>query len=124
MAVVLENGLLELMLTKFTNARVETIEDVDGNYVEGVFIPLKDNNLKVAKNNHVYAYAYIMESHFPHKYGWTHYLKMKVSKEFTKTLAKRGYEVPFIGHAKNYVCTFNPPKKNRLYFIKANEYGL
>ena len=30
MAVVLENGLLELMLTKFTNARVETIEDVDG----------------------------------------------------------------------------------------------
>ena len=60
MAVVLENGLLELMLTKFTNARVETIEDVDGNYVEGVFIPLKDNNLKVAKNNHVYAYAYIM----------------------------------------------------------------
>lgn len=65
-----------------------------------------------------------MESHFPHKYGWTHYLKMKVSKEFTKTLAKKGYEVPFIGHAKNYICTFNPPKKNGLYFIKANEYGL
>lgn len=95
-----KNFLIRLVLTQFIGASIKMVDNEDGCLEECVCIPLERNNLKKTPNNNVNVYVFMNHTNKVNYYGWTHYLKMKISPVFLKKLKDLGMENPFLGNAK------------------------
>lgn len=116
-----DNYILKFILTAFWGARVQAVEDEDGNMEECVCIPLDRNNLKKNKRGQVTSYFFMTESQVPNMYGWTHYLKPKHDPNFLKHQNELGYNNFYAGNAKkgNYIIH---KKEYQQKLVKANDY--
>lgn len=92
--------LLSFNLTDFFGAEVIEHENEDGIMEEGVFIPLKRNELMVQKSGKVTAWAFVNRMLTNPEYGWSHYLMMKASRDFVSEVRSLGYKMPCLGNMK------------------------
>lgn len=92
--------LLQFNLTDFFGAEVIEHENEDGMMEEGVFIPLKRNDLKVFKDGRVTAWAFVNRVLTHTHYGWSHFLLMKASREFVAEIRSLGYQMPCLGNMR------------------------
>lgn len=115
------NYILKLVLTNFLGARIQSVENENGDMEECVCIPLDRNDLKKNRRNQVSAHAFMTKTMVANMYGWTHYLKMKVNPNFLKRINELGYQCPYLGNAKdsNYIVYKNEYKQN---FVKVDNY--
>lgn len=106
-----------LRLTSFIDARVQELEDSNGNMEECVVIPLEKNGLRFTNKNHVACKLFVTERMSPSKYGETHYIKMKTNKEHVAKMDSLGYTNPYLGemHPTHYHKKFQD--------VYANLYG-
>lgn len=95
----------QICLTAFFGARVQSVENEDGEMEECVCIPIDRNELYRGYNGRVYASAFVNETNVASSRNWTHYLTMKASSGFVKKMTSLGYKMPFLGNLKkaNYV---------------------
>ena len=115
------NFVLKFVLTNFLGANISYVENEEGELEECVCIPLERNNLKKNSKNQVSAYAFMTKTMSVNKFGWTHYLKMKIDPNFLKKINKIGLKNPYLGNAKgsNYIVYKNSYESK---FVKAGDY--
>lgn len=89
-----------LKLTNFVDARVQEVEDGDGNRESCVVIPLEKNCLKVSKSGHVYAKMFVSEKAIYAGDGYSHYLQLKVSLKDVGKFSDLGYKTPYLGRMR------------------------
>lgn len=113
--------IVRVILTRFFGARIVEMENEMGDIEPHVCIPMLRNNLKEGFKGSVSAYFFMTKSTIPDEYGWTHYLKPKVSTEHLRKMDELGYKTPYIGNAKeqNYIMFKNEYKQA---FVKAKYY--
>lgn len=99
------HAILKFTLTNFLGARLDEVMDEEGNMEKCVCIPIDRNNLRVGDSGKVSAYAFVNKTRNANQYGWTHYLKLKLSPSFVQKINSLGYESPYMGNLKpaNYI---------------------
>lgn len=102
-------NVMKIKLTGFFDAHVTEGEDLDGNIVKGVFIPLDKNNLHINRYKEVNAWFYVNKTNVASIEEWTHYVQMKSSKDFMNKMAELGYKMPKMGNLKP--SNFTPQNK-------------
>lgn len=91
------NYELRILLTKFIDSRVESIENADGILEEGVFIPIEKNALYRKNNGAIEFSAFVTENvHSPNDKR-SHYIRLKLPKENVNRLRDLGYDTPYLG---------------------------
>lgn len=94
------SGILKIVLTSFLGSRIDTVLDEEGNEEKCVCIPIDRNNLHIGSTGKVSAYAFVVKTRNANRFGWTHYLKMKVNPDFVRRINNLGYQVPYLGNIK------------------------
>ena len=91
------NYVLKFCLTNFFGSTIIEHEDGDGDMCKGVFIPIDKNDLRLGMKNTVNAYCFVNKTMIAgKKYDWwSHYLKLKVSKNFANKLKSLGINIPW-----------------------------
>lgn len=100
------NYIIKFRLTRLFGARIIEEEDEEGNLEKGVFIPIDRNDLKVNQNGDVDVYGFVNKCFTNSQYDyWTHYIRLKGSKDFVKKINSLGYKTPYLGNmkSKNYI---------------------
>lgn len=108
------NFTMKFTLTKLFGAKVIEREDEDGNLVKGVFVPLRENDLKISPSGDVSVYCFVNKCFTTDKFDyWTHYIRLKADPSFVKKMNGLGYKMPYLGNlkSKNYVVYKNNYKK-------------
>ena len=109
------NYVLKFCLTNFFGSTIIEHEDGDGDMCKGVFIPIDKNDLRLGMKNTVNAYCFVNKTMIAgKKYDWwSHYLKLKVSKNFANKLKSLGINIPYMGNMKKSYYKFNAEAYNR-----------
>lgn len=97
--------VMKFVLTAFQGAQVKDIENENGDLEKCVCIPLDRNDLREGNTGKVSCYAFIVPTRNANRYGWTNYIKHKVSPTFAAKMKGLGFSIPYLGNAKpsNYV---------------------
>lgn len=113
--------VIKLCLTQFIGARVMDVENEHGDMETCVCIPMDRNNLKKNPKGSVSAYIFMARMLSANRWGWTHWLKMKLDPTFLKRIRDLGMDNPFLGNAKlkSYVA-FKDAYEEKL--VKAKDY--
>lgn len=119
------SGVLRIVLTAFFGARIAEVEDENGNMEKCVCIPLDRNGLKVTKKHNVSAYAFVNKTINANRFGWTHYLKLKVATKLMQKMKGLGYEIPYIGNIKpaSHAYWVDPNIRRKSIFVKTEDYN-
>lgn len=96
-----KNYTMRLLLTNFIGARVIDFENEDGISEKGVFIPFEMNGLHETERGNVAAHFFVTERMTATKDGSSHYVKLKMPKEYLDRLNNLGYETPFVGSMRH-----------------------
>ena len=95
------NGyMISINLLKCIDARLLTIEeDENGERVEGLFIPIVKNGVRVTRKC-AYMQAYMTPLRYTSDKHHSHYLRMQLPKsDYFKYIKELGYSAPVIGYA-------------------------
>ena len=106
------NFLAKFKLSGFLNSRVMDIENDDGVMEKGIFIPIEMNELYVTPNNQVIAWLFVNERVHDTGDGYSHYIKLKLSKKHIDYLRELGYDSPYVGLMKSSKYFGNNFRKN------------
>lgn len=109
------------------NARVIESEDCDGKKEQGIFIPIKDNNIKKYRGNYsLNLFVEQMMTNYSHHKS-THKLRIYCDKTFRERMFRRGDEyVPVVGFMnpsnsvtieQRYVQLYRENKKDKKVYI-------
>lgn len=92
--------MININLLKFIDARVLTIEeDENGERVDGIFIPIQKNGVRVTKRS-AYAQSYMTPLRYTSDKHHSHYLRMQLPKnDYFKYVKDLGYSAPVLGYA-------------------------
>ena len=85
-----KNYTMRLVLTNFIGSRVVDFENEDGISEKGVFIPFEMNGLHETERGNVAAHFFVTERMTATKDGSSHYVKLKMPKEYKDFLDKKG----------------------------------
>jgi hypothetical protein len=97
---MLNGYMISINLLKFIDARLLTIEeDENGERVEGLFIPIEKNGVRVTKKC-AYMQAYMTPLRYTSDKHHSHYLRMQLPKnDYFKYVKELGYSAPVIGYS-------------------------
>lgn len=121
------HAILKFCLTAFLGARVDYVTNENGDEEKCVCIPLARNGLRVGKTGKVSCYAFVNKTRNANVYGWTHYLRLKMSSMMVRRNRDIGYEAPYVGNMKpsNYIAyskNYNDEVKRDNQRINAKEF--
>lgn len=94
------SATMRFTLTSFIGAQVKDMENELGDVEKFVCIPLDRNGLKLTDNGNVSAYSYVNKNTNANIFGWTHAIRLKVSKDWYDKMKGLGYEPPYLGNLK------------------------
>ena len=94
-----EDYFVTIRMTDFYGARVEVMENDEGEEEEYICIPRKSNDmLKTERNNILCTFRATVAERATNRY--THVLKQVLSDEITDKRKKLGFKIPLIGHMR------------------------
>lgn len=108
---------MSLRLTELIGARVEELIDEYGNKEKCICIPIERNGIKLTEKNNVFLEAYVDKLRYTNPYGWTHYIKPKLSPDAYKRAKELGLNTPLIGYLRPSYSRFG----NNNYESNANK---
>ena len=111
----MQNFKISLNMMKFFNARVLTSENNDGQLEEGIFIPIKDNNILRSKSGY-YLNLFLPQVDIPNRLGSTHTVHIYTSKRFRTKVSKMGKVfTPVLGYMNPSIARTMEQKYAELY---------
>lgn len=111
--------IMKFVLTAFHGACVKDVENEFGDLERCVCIPLDRNDLRVGETGKVSCYAFVVPCRNANRFGWTSYIKHKVSNRFVEKCKDLGFSPPYLGnlrpsnyvsYAKNYNAAYKADK--------------
>lgn len=94
---------MRILLTKFLRARVQEIENEDGNLEKCVCIPVDDNLIYVTKGGTAIVDMELIKTNIQSRFGWTHGVRRVPYSSLLDAYKSKGFEFSFIGNGKKLV---------------------
>lgn len=90
----------DIVLTRFFGAHVEDVMNEFGDMEKCVCIPIDRNALWQAKDQSWRCNVFVNKKLAADPYGFTHYMRLKASREFVRKTTELGYKMPYIGNIR------------------------
>lgn len=91
---------MRIMLTDFLRARIQEVENEQGDLEKCVCIPIKDNGIYVSKGNSAIVDIEMIKTNIKSPFGWTHGVRQVPFSSLLDAYKSHGVRLPFIGSGK------------------------
>lgn len=91
---------MRIMLTDFLRARIQEVENEQGDLEKCVCIPIKDNGIYVSKGNSAIVDIEMIKTKIKSPFGWTHGVRQVPFSSLLDAYKSHGVRLPFIGSGK------------------------
>lgn len=110
-----EDYRMRIVLTKFLRARIQEIENENGEMEKCVCIPIEDNKIYTTKGGSALIDMELIKTNIKSRFGWTHGVRQVPYSSLLDMYKSKGIVMPFIGNGRKKANTRDNKSNREVY---------
>lgn len=110
-----EGYRMRIVLTKFLRARIQEIENENGEMEKCVCIPIEDNKIYTTKGGSALIDMELIKTNIKSRFGWTHGVRQVPYSSLLDMYKSKGIVMPFIGNGRKKENTRDNKSNREVY---------
>ena len=110
-----EGYRMRIVLTKFLRARIQEIENENGEMEKCVCIPIEDNKIYTTKGGSALLDLELVKTSIKSRFGWTHGVRQIPYSSLLDMYKSKGMTMPFVGNGRKKDNTRDNKSNREVY---------